>query len=219
MTKSRKVKNNIMNEQKNRQYPDATCRGAYALGTACGDCKRCDVDPLNPKNVGKKSACCGAEIDVQGRYAGAEHFEYCKKCHRRQDLLPKETVDTTQDGKVIKKTEHQDGRKDVHIEVNTIDAEDADPATLNAKEVIEKEVFPRITEALVLVVVLHKPTNQHSERIVKVPHVRKYAEACVREYNKALSVKHGVAGMEAPKSEFVVVEHHLTNGTITVSTL
>lgn len=27
------------------------CRGCYALGTQCANCARCDVDPMNPKNV------------------------------------------------------------------------------------------------------------------------------------------------------------------------
>lgn len=35
-----------------------------------------------------KSKCCQAEIDVQGRYSGSRLFEYCKKCHKRQDLIP-----------------------------------------------------------------------------------------------------------------------------------
>lgn len=173
-------------EQENRQFQKPTCRGAYALGTACGHCERCDIDPLNPKNA-----------------------------------TPVVVEDTTQEGKVITKTEHQDGSKDVKIEVNALDVEGVDPATLKAKEIIEKEVFPRIANAMVLVVVLHKPTNQHSERIVKVANVRKYAEACVKFH--MASIHPELDGTDpltiSYRSEYVIIEHHLTNGTVTVSTL
>lgn len=29
---------------------EATCRGCYELGTACGQCGRCKADPMNPDN-------------------------------------------------------------------------------------------------------------------------------------------------------------------------
>ena len=35
----------------------------------------------------KKSKCCNADIEIQGRYGGEKSFEYCKKCGKRQDLL------------------------------------------------------------------------------------------------------------------------------------
>ena len=37
----------------------------------------------------KKSLCCNARIELRGRYGGKQEFQYCSKCDRRQDLLPK----------------------------------------------------------------------------------------------------------------------------------
>lgn len=34
-----------------RRPDGVTCRGAYAFGSACGRCARCDTDPANPKNL------------------------------------------------------------------------------------------------------------------------------------------------------------------------
>lgn len=112
----------------------------------------------------------------------------------------------SQSPKHIETKEYPDGRKDVHIGVNMLDVNEKDPATLKAKEVIENEVLPKLSEADVLVVVVHKPTNEHAEKVVKLPHVRAYAEACVKAHGGA-------------SSEFVVVEHHITNGTVKVTTL
>lgn len=155
--------------------------------------------------AGKISKCCGVAVYLEGRYGGTHEFEYCTKCRKRQDLQDA-SRETTTDGKVITKTEHPDGRKDVHIEVNSLNVKEDDPATLKAKEVIEKEVIPKLADALVLVVVIHKPTNEHAERIVKVPMVRKFAEAII-------------TARGGEPSEYVIVEHHLTNGTVIVSTL
>lgn len=168
-------------EQNNRQFKNATCRGAYALGTACGHCERCDIDPLNPKNA--------------------------------------KSTEVQQEGKSITTTEHPSGRKDVHIEVKMLDVKEKDPATLKAKEVIEKEVLPALAAADVLVILVHTPTREHAEQVVKLPQVRAFAMAAVKAFNQQLVKKHAIEGMEAPLSEFLVVEHHITNGTVKVTSL
>lgn len=161
-------------EQENRQFKNATCRGAYAFGTACGHCERCDIDPLNPKNAVK-------ETTVQ------------------------------QEGKDITTTEHPSGRKDVHIEVSMLDVKETDEATTKAKQVIEEKVLPKLADADVLVIVVHKHSHEHAERVVKLPHVRAYAEAVLKSYRER--------DPYAQADDFIVVEHHITNNSVKVSTL
>ena len=125
----------------------------------------------------------------------------------------------TPDGKIIEDTVHEDGRKDVKIHVPLLDVNGKDPATAKAKKHIEGKVFKKLAKQKVLVVVIHKPTNTHAEVITTVDRVRHYAEDLVAAYNRSLSKKHGQAGLEAPKEEFVVVEHHLTNNGVKLTTL
>ena len=62
-----------------------------------------------------------------------------------------------------------------------------------------------------LVVVLHKPTNRHTEKVVRLKHVRAYAQAAVKIYQD----KNGLDN--DPNSEdFAVIEHHLNSKRIKV---
>lgn len=106
--------------------------------------------------------------------------------------------------------EHADGRKDVTISVNKLDIEPKDKATAEAKEIIEKKVLPKLAETPVLVVVVHKPTNQGAHKVVPLKHVRAFAEAAIRKF---------VGSDDIPVDDFVIVEHHLENGKVQVSTL
>lgn len=117
--------------------------------------------------------------------------------------------------KEITHTTHPDGRKDVKISVNRLDVDAQDQATKDAKEVIENKVLPKLAETPVIVVVLHKPTNQHSEKIVPLKHVRAYAEAAVRAFLKDEGTDLYYTRLE----EFAIIEHHLESGQIKVSTL
>ena len=40
-----------MTDSRKPTFKGLVCRGCYALGTACGHCERCAVDPLNPANA------------------------------------------------------------------------------------------------------------------------------------------------------------------------
>lgn len=126
---------------------------------------------------------------------------------------------STFEGKEIVETEHNDGRKDVTIKVNMLNVKESDPATLKAKKHIEDVIIPELANQKVLVVVIHKPTNEHAERIVKATQVRAYATAVFDSFNKRLCEKHKMEGLEAPSTEFVIVEHNMTNNTVTVSSL
>lgn len=116
-----------------------------------------------------------------------------------------------QEGKVITTKEHEGGRKDVHIEVNMLDVKENDPATQAAKEVIERDILPKLADADVLAIVIHKPTNQHTQRIVKLPQVRKFAEVAVASFRNQI--------IDAKDEDFCVVQHHITNNTVQVTTL
>jgi len=131
-------------------------------------------------------------------------------CNLRQRQIDKQpqkcSVETTDDGKRIEKTEHSDGRKDVKINVKRLDVNPTDEGGKKAKAMIEDKIFSALAERMVLVVVLHKPTNDHSSRIVKAANVRKFAEAAIKE-------------APYPNDEFVIVEHELKAGAVRVTTL
>jgi len=141
------------------------------------------------------------------------------------DILSKEiaAVQATPEGKVITTTKHPDGRRDVHIEVNMLDVKDNDPATLAAKDVIEKKIIPELANADVLVVVVHKPTNTEAHKMVKLPHVRAFAEAAIKFHlsslNKVPVEDMGIFYALPELKDYAIVEHHITNGTVKISTL
>lgn len=116
-----------------------------------------------------------------------------------------------QEGKDITTTEHASGRKDVHIEVSMLDVKESDEATTNAKKVIEEKVLPKLADKDVLVIVIHRKTNDHAERVVKLPHVRAYAEAVLKSYRER--------DQYAQPEDFIVVEHNLTDQNVRVTTL
>ena len=124
-----------------------------------------------------------------------------------------------ENGKQFTETIKQDGSKDVHVTVNKLDLKPKDAEEAHVKQVIEEAVLPRMEQAMVHVVVVHKPTNQSAHKTVPLPQVRVYAEACVKAFNAALAAEHGIAGMEAPSAEFCVIEVHHDTFLTRVTTL
>lgn len=119
--------------------------------------------------------------------------------------------ETSPDGKIITKTTHPDGRKDVHIEVNMLDVKDTDPATLAAKEVIEDKILPNLKASMVQVVVIHRASVQSTSNLVPLPHVRKYAETAVAQFRAMVP--------DARDEDFIVVEVHEGSMLTRVTTL
>lgn len=107
-------------------------------------------------------------------------------------------------------------RKDVVIQVNALNVEGDDEATQKAKEVIETEVFPRLTNADVVVTVTYREPIDgkflFASKTVKIPHVRKYAESCVEAFKQQF-VPH------ASDEDFVVVEYYKLTDEVKVTTL
>lgn len=85
------------------------------------------------------------------------------------------------DGKTITTTEHEDGRKDVHIEVQSLDVDLSDPSNVAAKKVIEEQVIPTLANKKILVTLIHKPTNEHVNYIAFLPKVRENALKFIAE--------------------------------------
>lgn len=108
-------------------------------------------------------------------------------------------------------TKHPDGRQDVRIDVTRLDIEEDDELSMKAKETIEKDVLPRIQEAMVQVVVIHRYSTASTSKMVKLSQVRKYAEFAVAEFSK------GTMGVR--KEDFIVVEVHEGSYLTRVSTL
>lgn len=110
-------------------------------------------------------------------------------------------------------THEREGGRDVIIKVNRLDINPKDEATKRAVDVIEDKILPKLAEQPVLVVVVHKPSNKMSHKIVKLKQVRAYAEAAIDKFLPDDGTYY------TRLDEFVVVEHHLTNGTVKLSTL
>ena len=108
---------------------------------------------------------------------------------------------------------HEDGRKDVHIEVNKLDLDPNNPIDQESKDMIENKVFARLSEQQVLVIVLHKPTNQEAHHVVSLPQVRAFAEVAVRKFL-------GEDGLYYTRlDEFAIIQNNLTTNTVKVTTL
>lgn len=123
---------------------------------------------------------------------------------------PKQT-EVQQEGKTITTTEHEGGRKDVHIEVKMLDVKETDEATTKAKQVIEDKVLPKLADKDVLTIVIHRKTNEHSVRVVKLPQVRAFAEAVLKSYRER--------DQYAQPEDFIVVENNITDQRVKVTTL
>lgn len=129
--------------------------------------------------------------------------------------------ETTPEGKIIRNETKEDGSKHVHIEVNALDVDMSDPANVKAKEYIEGQVIPALANADVLVTVIHKPTNESTSKLVKLPQVRAYAEAVVDAHIKRNHPE--VSGTDpeiiALRAEYCVVENHIKDGNVKVTSL
>lgn len=114
------------------------------------------------------------------------------------------TRSQTETGKRIETREHADGRKDVTVEVKSLDVDLSDPANAEAKKVIEEQVLPALAQRQVTVTVIHKPTNDSASFVCSVVKVREYAEKVVAQRG-------------GDKSEYCLVQHD--GESVTVTTL
>ncbi len=108
-------------------------------------------------------------------------------------------------------TKHPDGRQDVRIDVTRLDIAEDDELSMDAKKVIEEDVLPRIQEAMVQVVVIHRHSTASTSKMVKLSQVRRYAEFSVEQFQKEVK--------NARKEDFIVVEVHEGSFLTRVSTL
>lgn len=108
-------------------------------------------------------------------------------------------------------TKHPDGRQDVKINVTRLDIEEDDELSMKAKKTIEEDVLPRIQEAKVQVVVIHRHSTASTSSMVALSRVREYAEFAVEMFKKEMP--------SAQKQDFIVVEVHEGSYLTRVSTL
>lgn len=108
-------------------------------------------------------------------------------------------------------TKHPDGRQDVRIDVTRLDITEDDELSMKAKKTIEEGVLPRIQEAKVQVVVIHRHSTASTSKMVSLSRVREYAEFAVTQFQEGMP--------EAQKQDFIVVEVHEGSYLTRVSTL
>ena len=98
------------------------------------------------------------------------------------------------DGKVIRTTEHEDGRKDVNIGIETLDVDRSDPDTAAAAEILERDVLPEVMPAAIQeladekvhVLVIHTPSHQFSQLIVMRKEVLSFVTATLGKFKKTV---------------------------------
>lgn len=88
------------------------------------------------------------------------------------------------DGKTVETVEHEDGRKAVTINVNTLSIDETDEESLQAKKIIEERILPQIGQHYVNVTLVHKPSNQHVDARLKKYEARAFAEQAVDQFKK-----------------------------------
>lgn len=138
-------------------------------------------------------------VDEGTHRGGVVTFEQTEKGSRFDH--PMHEVEE-KDGKRVITTKHEGGRQDVTVEVKRLDLKDPSKEDVEAGE----KIAERLSKVAVRVVVIHKPTNAFSSFECKLPEVRSAAMQVVKKYNESLEERTGVKGVEAPLSEFVVVE-------------
>jgi isocitrate/isopropylmalate dehydrogenase len=96
-------------------------------------------------------------------------------------------------------TTHEDGRKDVKVEVKTLDVVANDEITAQAKEYIEKEVIPALAAQKVQVIVVHKHTLMNTASLVQRRYIRNYAAEAIKQFPK-------IEGKESTVDDFIIIE-------------
>ena len=106
--------------------------------------------------------------------------------------MKKENIEH-QNGKVIRTTEHEDGRRDVSIGIETLDVDRSDPDTKAAAEILERDVLPKVMPAAikeladekVQVLVIHTPTHQFSQLIVMRKEVLSFVTQTLNKFRES----------------------------------
>ncbi len=137
------------------------------------------------KVVCRKCAAVVAQCRCIEGHKNVTYVDTCSKCNN---------------GKVIEKTEHPDGRQSVTVHVNSLDLNEPTDEDLIAQDIIETKVLQKIGEMPVLVTVIHKESLKFAVVKTTLMNVRKVAQQLIKGFpseNTAL----------VDPSEFIVVEN------------
>lgn len=162
----------------------------------------------------------GVRFPSDGKVFRADEYEWNEPKETASDLLigahidgKPTTIAETKAGKRIDVTKHEGGRQDVKVHVNTLDVKEKDPATLKAKEHIEKVVIPELANRKVIVTMLHKPSQDHFTFECTVALVRANAEVAVKKHSQSC----GFTAIN--KDDYCLIEHNVKHKEVKVTSL
>lgn len=112
-----------------------------------------------------------------------------------------------------------DGRKSVTVHVDTLNIEETDLESQEAKKVIEKEVLPKLQQQKVHVTVLHKPSNSTAQAEVALPDVRKFAEKAVQSFKEVARTQLPLHANGTKPDDFAIIEVDFDSKQVKVTSL
>ena len=122
-------------------------------------------------------------------------------------------------GHKIENKDLGDGRKSVTVHVDTLNIDETDLESQEAKKAIEEQVLPKLAQQKVHVTVLHKPSNSTAQAEVTLPDVRKFAEKAVQSFKKVAMTSLPIGQNGTKPADFAVIEVDFDSKQVKVTSL